>query len=605
MDETLDAAPASGSRYLERTILGEGGMGQVQLVDDAVLGRAVARKVMHAEVAARPEGVKRFLREARIQGRLEHPAVVPVYDLGLDGNGVPWFTMKQVRGLTLQAVLEGVARGEREFLARFPRRRLLTAFVQVCRAIDYAHSRSVLHRDLKPGNIMLGEFGDVHVLDWGLAGLAHAATEPEVFPEPTARKGSVFGTPGYMAPEQVLRKPLDERTDVYALGAILFEVLALTPMFAGTVEERLARTVGEEVRGPAARAPELDVPPELDVVVVAATRRDVNQRTASARALADAVEQYLDGDRDLELRRALAARHLDTARPLVEALDVASTEQRETAMDHVNSALALDPGNAVGLVLLRRLLTHTPTTMPPEVQERQRQAEEKAWAGVARTVALRTAMWLALVPLAWSMGPLSVPLAASVVAVIVGSFSLAFWAGRRPQLSARGISVVLAVSALPLIGASLIFGSFVLVPALASTGMVLAASFLRPGARGGVIVFGVLVVLVPFLLGELGVVEPSYRFIDDALHITPQLLHFPPWPSKVLLVLATITTLAVPSLLAGQLRDRLALAEKQLLLTAWHLERLGKQLTRPHLGVPAPRATLSQPPPPTAADSAS
>ncbi len=603
MDDTLDAVPDATHRYLSRTVLGEGGMGQVQQVDDAVLGRSVARKVMHAEIAARPEGVKRFLREARIQGRLEHPAVVPVYDLGLDDHGVPWFTMKQVRGLTLQEVLDGVARGDGELRARFPRRRLLTAFVQVCRAIDYAHSRSVLHRDLKPGNIMLGEFGDVHVLDWGLAGVSHAPTEHEVFPEASARKGSVFGTPGFMAPEQVLRKPLDERADVYALGAILFEILALTPMFPGSSEERLARTVGEEPTGPAARAPALDVPPELDVVVVAATRRDVTQRTASARALADAVEQYLDGDRDLELRRALAARHLDTARPLVDALDTASTQERETAMDHVNSALALEPGNAVGLELLRRLLTHMPATLPPEVQERQHQAEETAWASVARSVALRMAMWMALVPLAWAMGPLNVPLAASVVAIIVVTFGVAFWAGRQPRLSAVGISLVLAASGVPLIGASFIFGSFVLVPALASTGMVLAASFLRPGTRGVVIILGVVVVLAPFLLGELGLVEPSYRFLDDELHIAPQLLHFPPGPSKVLLVLATITTLVVPSLLAGQLRDRLALAEKRLLLTAWHLERLGKQLTRPHLGVPAPRAALASAPLPTAADS--
>ncbi len=277
MDDTLDASPTVPVRYLQRAVLGEGGMGQVQQVDDAVLGRSVARKVMHSDIAARPEGVKRFLREARVQGRLEHPAVVPVYDLGLDADGVPWFTMKQVRGLTLQAVLEGIGRGDHELQARFPRRRLLTAFVQVCRAIDYAHSRGVLHRDLKPGNIMLGEFGDVHVLDWGLAGLAHAPMEAEVLPTPPTRSGSVFGTPGYMAPEQVLRKPLDERADVYALGAILFEVLTLTPMFSGTTEERLARTVGEDPSGPAARAPALDVPPELDAVVDASAREGGGQ----------------------------------------------------------------------------------------------------------------------------------------------------------------------------------------------------------------------------------------------------------------------------------------------------------------------------------------
>ena len=506
--------------------------------------------------------------------------------------------MKQVRGLTLQAVLEGLARGDPGFQARFPRRRLLTAFVQVCRAIDYAHSRAVLHRDLKPGNIMLGEFGDVHVLDWGLAQVAREPEAPEVA---TERKGSVFGTPGYMAPEQILRKPLDERADVYALGAILFELLALTPMFPGSAEERLARAVGEESGGPSARAPELDVAPELDAVVVAATRRDPAKRTASARALAEAVERYLDGDRDLELRRAMAVSHLETARPLVAALDTATTQERETAMDLVNSALALDPGNALGLELLRRLLTHTPSTLPPEVEASLREAEGKAYAGVARSVSLRMAMWTALVPLAWSMGPLSVPLAATIVSVIVFTFAVAAWAGRYPRLSPAGIAVVLAASAVPLLAVSLIFGSFVLVPALASTGMVLAASHVRPRMRGPVILIGVLVVLLPFALGEFSWIEPSYRFIGDQVHILPLALHFPPGPTKVLLVLATITTLALPCLLAGQLRDRLAAAEKRLFLTAWHLERLGKQATRPHRVATPQRAAAS--PSPTAADS--
>ena len=184
MNDSLDApltGPDASARYAQLEVLGEGGMGQVQQVEDAVLGRSIARKVMHAEIASQPEGVRRFLREARIQGRLEHPAVVPVYDLGLDAQGLPWFTMKQVRGLTLQAVLEGLARGDPGFQARFPRRRLLTAFVQVCRAIDYAHSRAVLHRDLKPGNIMLGEFGDVHVLDWCNCPACRTPRVPRIF----------------------------------------------------------------------------------------------------------------------------------------------------------------------------------------------------------------------------------------------------------------------------------------------------------------------------------------------------------------------------------------------------------------------------------------
>ena len=442
---------------------------------------------------------------------------------------------------------------------------------------------------------MLG-FGDVHVLDWGLAQVTREPPPPDVAAESSGgRKGSVFGTPGYMAPEQILRKPLDERTDVYALGAILFEVLALAPMFPGSSEERLAGAMGEEAGGPSARAPQLDVPPELDAAVVTATQRDRERRTASARALADAVERYLDGDRDLELRRTMAATHLETARPLVEGLDSASTQERETALDEVNAALALDPGNAVGLELLRRLLTHIPGVLPPEVEAARRQAEGEAYAGVARTVSLRMAMWMALVPLVWAMGPTSVPLAASVVAIIILTFGVAFWAGRDPHLSAGGVAAVLAASALPLLGFSLIFGSFVLVPALASTGMVLASSHLRPGTRGAVIVIGVLVVLLPFGLGELGLLDASYEFTGDQVRILPQVVHFPPGLTKALLVLATITTLALPSVLAGQLRDRLSLAEKRLFLTAWHLERMGKKPTRPLRAAPEKRESASSP----------
>ena len=582
----------SDPRYAQLDVVGEGGMGQVQRFQDHLLERSVARKVMHPQIAADPAGQERFLREARIQGRLEHPAVVPVYDLGHDANGLPWFTMQEVRGETLQKVISALGSGDTEFEVRFSQRRLLTSFVQVCRAIDYAHSRKVLHRDLKPANIILGEFGDVHVLDWGLAvALGEVA--------------SGGGTAGYMAPEQILKKPLDQRCDVYALGAILFEVLAHRPMLEGNQDERRALAVGEARDRPPSSVAADPVPPELDAIVIGATRKDPTQRIQSARELANLVEQYLDGDRDREIQRARAARHLTTAAPLVDALETATTEDRERALLQVNSALALDPGNELALELMRKILTHVPATMPPEVEAAQLAAEEQNWASVSRTMSLRMANWMALVPLAWAMGPLSVPFAVSVVASVVLTFAVAWLLGRRPRLSQAGISMVLAISALPLIGASFIFGSFVLVPALASTGMVLAASHLRSRARAPVILIGVLVVLAPFGLSELGLIAPSYAFTGDEVHILPRLLHFPPVASKLLLVAATITTLMVPSLLAGQLKDRLALAERRLLLTAWHLQRLGKEPPTSPATKPAPRTGAApRPPSPTAADTA-
>ncbi len=161
----------------------------------------------------------RFVREARVQAQLEHPAIVPVYDFGIDGAGQPFFTMKCVRGATLESAIDDLRRADETALRLFTRHKLLAAFVQVCLAVDFAHERGVIHRDLKPANVMLGGHGEVYVLDWGVAKVRSAtrtldptaedAPEPvdDAPPEgttttksaPTAA-GAMLGTPGYMAP---------------------------------------------------------------------------------------------------------------------------------------------------------------------------------------------------------------------------------------------------------------------------------------------------------------------------------------------------------------------------------------------------------------------
>ncbi len=184
-------------RYQERRLLGEGGMGSVLLCADAQIGRHVALKIIRAAPRAGARAERRFLREARVQGQLEHPALVPVYDLGITPDGAVYFTMKRVRGETLEDVLREL-RGD----PRFTRRKLLAAFARVCLAVDFAHRRGVLHRDLKPANVMLGDFGEVYVLDWWLAKLTD---HPDLEPEPDERvavlvtsetaPGAVLGTP--------------------------------------------------------------------------------------------------------------------------------------------------------------------------------------------------------------------------------------------------------------------------------------------------------------------------------------------------------------------------------------------------------------------------
>jgi tetratricopeptide (TPR) repeat protein len=230
--------------------LGEGGMGEVYRCCDPALGRDLAIKVMKAELRGQPKVEHRFLREARVTGSLQHPGIVPVHNLGRLADGRLHYTMRLVRGRTFAAILKEEA-GQRE---RLPY--LLSIFEKICQAVAYAHSKRAIHRDLKPSNVMVGKFGEVQVMDWGLAkmlGQDDAATESEEKPEAAgtrivtesdtpvdlSRMGSGFGTPAYMPVEQALGEwdAVDERADVFALGSILCDVLTGKPAYWGDGEE--------------------------------------------------------------------------------------------------------------------------------------------------------------------------------------------------------------------------------------------------------------------------------------------------------------------------------------------------------------------------------
>ena len=220
LDEATD-------RYELRRSLGRGSMGEVHLCHDASVGRDVAMKVLLPAHRPDPQLRARFLREARVQGQLEHPSIVPVYDLGVDAMGATYFTMKRLRGLTLGEIVRGLREKSPEVTRQFPLRRLLAAFAAVCLTVDFAHSRGVLHRDLKPSNIMLGDFGEVYVLDWGLAKLkelsdhdAERAVRDPSSDEIHTAAGRILGTFGYMAPEQ-LHGQVMPAADIYSLGATM------------------------------------------------------------------------------------------------------------------------------------------------------------------------------------------------------------------------------------------------------------------------------------------------------------------------------------------------------------------------------------------------
>jgi serine/threonine protein kinase len=291
------------SRYTLTRMHAQGGLGKVWLAHDGDLRREVALKEILPERAGNPETWRRFLKEAQITGQLEHPNIVPVYELSRrKEDDQPFYVMRFVRG---QALLDSLRDFHRERAGKPPEplalQSLLGAFLKVCDAVAYAHSRGVVHRDLKPENIILGGFGEVIVLDWGLAKLVdqpeamEAGQRISIAPDAIAAKThGLVGTPSYMAPEQVEEKhdSIDGRTDVYALGAILFEIVTGHAPAEGTS----AAEIFERIRSgkiPRARQIDTSVPAALDEVCAKAMALDRFQRYAKAVDLASDVRRWM------------------------------------------------------------------------------------------------------------------------------------------------------------------------------------------------------------------------------------------------------------------------------------------------------------------------
>ncbi|MBL8848637.1 MAG: protein kinase, partial [Planctomycetaceae bacterium] len=308
----------TGPRYTRTLLHASGGMGSVWLARDTDIGRNVALKELRAEVAGGSVPV-RFLREARITGQLEHPGVVPVYEIGSDpATGQPFYTMRFVRGRTLteaaQAFHEHRQTGHDDPLEFVS---LLGAFVSVCHTIAYAHSHGVIHRDLKGENIILGDYGEVIVLDWGLAKRLDHAGEDDIPVTPTSEAevapgqtmmGQVMGTPAYMAPEQALGRLdlIGPATDIFGIGAIFYEILTGRAPFtgAGTVQVlSLARKAA--IAPPREFWPE--VPPALEAMCLKALSKKPADRYAKATEFARLVQGWQDKQRrqaEDELRQA-------------------------------------------------------------------------------------------------------------------------------------------------------------------------------------------------------------------------------------------------------------------------------------------------------------
>lgn len=324
-------------RYTPLRLLGSGGMGQVYECVDHALGRRVALKQLRPEVASDPLAVAMLEREGRVIGRLEHPNIVPIYDAGHRESTGPYYAMRLLQRLTLEAVLRQLRDGHVPTQESYGQGRLLRAFVQVCQAVDFAHDRNVIHCDLKPSNILLGPFGEVLVVDWGLAYCADEGI------------GYRGGTPGYMAPEQMDGQdshPIDARTDVYALGAILYEILTYRHAFPESVEgQGPARGYLSPERRPTPpmeRAPERGVPEELAEICMKALAVDPAARYGTAQALAEAIETFLEGKQERERREARALEYAYQGDDLAERYDelMDSRPERLRALQVLQASVA-------------------------------------------------------------------------------------------------------------------------------------------------------------------------------------------------------------------------------------------------------------------------
>lgn len=293
-------------RFEELRRLGEGGLGEVVGAHDHDIGRKVAIKRLKADIRS-PAALARFVDEVRTIGKLEHPNIVPIHDVGVDDTGNYYFVMKYVDGETLESVIERLRARDPATMEKYTVERRVEIFRALLEAVAFAHDHGIVHRDIKPANVMVGRYGEVILMDWGIAKWTQSASGGDAFaasglePTPSTDKGRAFetqvgtlvGTPLYMAPEQTKGAVADARTDIYALSVLFHEMLYLEHYLANktSLYEVLE---GVNSVDPPFNSP-VTVPAELRWFLRPGLEKDPNKRYPSARAMIDALDRRADG----------------------------------------------------------------------------------------------------------------------------------------------------------------------------------------------------------------------------------------------------------------------------------------------------------------------
>ncbi|OGV39097.1 MAG: hypothetical protein A2020_13455 [Lentisphaerae bacterium GWF2_45_14] len=304
----LTQKPSDKYKFIKS--IGYGGMKTILQVKDKDTARDLAMAIMADAENKSLDDKRRFLQEARITAKLEHPNIVPIHDIGIDSSGSPYFTMKLIKGEALSAIIKKLNEGDPEYLKKYDLNSLLRFFIRISNAVAFAHSKKVLHLDLKPENIQIGDFGEVILMDWGLARIQSGDSEAdnEKYPQERAapRKkdenitmdGITKGTPGFMAPEQAsgINRLKNERTDIYSLGAILYAMLTYTAPFEGkNIEKILKETVRGHLIPPRVKKPRMLIPGAMEAVVLKAMALRPSERYQTVVEMRDDVLAYING----------------------------------------------------------------------------------------------------------------------------------------------------------------------------------------------------------------------------------------------------------------------------------------------------------------------